>query len=93
MVHLIFNWKGTNLHRNPEIPLQYDERDSFTRIFTLLLKPDNTYKVYINMKEKSSGDLHDFWSFPNKTIDDPTDQKPEDWVETRRIADPVSWLK
>ena len=88
VVHLIFNWKGRTLHRSPQIPLEYDDRDSFTHIFTLLLKPDNTYTVYIDMKEKSSGDLHEFWPFPSKTVDDPTDRKPDDWVESRRMADP-----
>ncbi|CAE7328064.1 crt [Symbiodinium sp. CCMP2456] len=88
VVHLVFNWKGKNLRRSPEISLGYDDRDSFTHIFTFHLKPDNTYSVFIDMKEKSSGELHAFWPFPNKTIDDPTDRKPEDWVETRRIVDP-----
>ncbi|OLP95886.1 Calreticulin [Symbiodinium microadriaticum] len=88
VVHLVLNWKGKNLRRSPEISLGYDDRDSFTHIFTFHLKPDNTYSVFIDMKEKSSGELHAFWPFPNKTIDDPTDRKPEDWVETRRIVDP-----
>ena len=91
VVHLVLNWKGKNLRRSPEISLGYDDRDSFTHIFTFHLKPDNTYSVFIDMKEKSSGELHAFWPFPNKTIDDPTDRKPEDWVETRRIVDPETW--
>ena len=96
VIQLVFNYKGRNLHRNPEIMLDFDERDSKSHIYTLLLKPDNTYKVYVDLKEKSSGSLHEFWDYPNITIDDPTDQKPEGWVEKRRIIDPkvkkpVTW--
>eukprot|EP00434_Breviolum_minutum_P004405 symbB.v1.2.003881.t2/scaffold211.1/size373615/22 len=88
VIHLIFNWKGRLLHRNPEISLDFDERDSKSHIYTLLLSPDNTYKIYIDLREKSSGKLHDFWDFPKMTIDDPTDRKPKDWIEHRRIVDP-----
>lgn len=88
VIHLVFNWKGRNLHRTPEIPLEFEERDSKSHIYTLLLKPDNTYKVYIDLREKSSGSLHEFWDFPKITIDDPTDRKPEGWIEKRRIIDP-----
>ena len=88
VIHLIFNWKGRLLHRNPEISLDFDERDSKSHIYTLLLSPNNTYKIYIDLREKSSGKLHDFWDFPKMTMDDPTDRKPKDWIEHRRIVDP-----
>lgn len=88
VIQLVFNWKGQNLHRNPEIALEFDDRDSKSHVYSLLLKTDNTYKVYMDLQEKSSGSLHEFWDFPNITIDDPTDQKPPNWIEKRRIVDP-----
>ena len=53
--------------------------------------PDNTYEVLFNGESKSSGSLlEDFDPAvnPPAEIDDPEDTKPEDWVDTKRIADP-----
>lgn len=87
-IHLIFTWEGKNLLREPEIKLDYDDKNEYTHLYTLVVKPDNTYVVYLDLKEKSSGSLHEFWAFPNKTNDDPSDSKPSDWVETAKIEDP-----
>lgn len=88
-IHLIFNFKGENLLRNEDIKLDYNDKNAYTHLYTLVLKPDNTYKVYFDLKEKSSGSLHDHWKFPNKTSDDPTDKKPTDWVDVKKIDDPA----
>lgn len=88
-IHLIFNHKGENLLRNEDIKLEYGDKDAHTHLYTLVVKPDNTYKVYLDLKEKSSGSLHDHWNFPNKTSDDPADKKPADWVEVKKINDPA----
>ncbi|CAJ1388242.1 unnamed protein product [Effrenium voratum] len=98
VIHLIFAWRGRQLQRSPEIPLAFDDRDAFSHIYSLVLKPDNTYKVYLDLKEKSSGALHDFWDYPKMTIDDPGDSKPKDWVEARRVIDdekhkPEDWVE
>merc|ERR1739847_76968 len=37
---------------------------------------------------KSTGSLHDDWKFPAKTLDDPSDSKPSDWVDEAMIDDP-----
>lgn len=88
-IHLIFNWKGKNLLRSPDIALEYDDKNEYSHLYTLVMKPDNTYKVYFDLKEKASGNLHDNWDFPNRTHDDPKDAKPADWVETKKIDDPA----
>jgi len=88
-IHLIFNFKGENLLRNQDIKMEYDDKNDYTHIYTLVVKPDNTYKVYFDLKEKSSGSLHEHWNFPNKTSDDPTDKKPADWVDVKKIDDPT----
>merc|ERR1711920_358527 len=87
--HTIFTWGEKNLLRNPDIKLEYDDKNEYTHIYTLHVKPDNTYKVYFGLKEKSSGSLHEFWDFPNKTADDATDKKPADWVDVKKIDDPT----
>jgi calreticulin len=87
-IHLIFNYKGENLVRNQDIKLDYDDKNAFTHLYTLVVKPDNTYKVYFDLKEKSSGSLHDHWNFPNKSSDDASDKKPADWVDVKKINDP-----
>merc|ERR1719316_392199 len=87
-IHAILTFKGENLLRNDDIKLEYDEKNAFTHLYTLVVKPDNTYKVYFDLKEKVSGSLHDHWNFPNKTSDDPTDKKPADWVDESKIRDP-----
>jgi calreticulin len=88
-IHTIFTWKDKNLLRNEDIKLDYDDKNAFTHIYTLVVKPDNTYKVFLDLKEKSSGSLHEFWDFPNKTSDDPADKKPADWVDVKKIDDPA----
>lgn len=87
-IHLIFGFKGENLLRNEDIKLEYGDKDAHTHLYTLVLKPDNTYKVYLDLKEKSSGSLHQHWNFPNKSSDDPADKKPGDWVDVKKINDP-----
>jgi len=87
-IHTIFTWKGKNLLRNPDVALDYDDKNEHTHLYTLVVKPDNTYAVYLDLKEKAAGSLHDSWDFPNKTADDPTDQKPKDWAEVKMMDDP-----
>ena len=53
-------------------------------MYTLIVKADNTFRILINNAEARSGSLlHDVKPSvnPPKEIDDPTDVKPEDWVE------------
>jgi len=88
-IHTIFTWQGKNLLREPDIKLDHDDKNEYTHLYTLVVKPDNTYKVLFDLKEKASGSLHDNWDFPNKTSDDPSDKKPADWVDAKRIDDPA----
>jgi len=84
--HLIFNYKGKNHLINKEIKAESDE---FTHLYTLILKPDNTYKVEIDGTELASGSLAEDWDMlPAKEIKDPKASKPADWVDEKMIADP-----
>jgi len=85
-VHVIFNYNGKNLlwKKEPRFP-----DDKLTHVYTLLVKPDNSYEVYIDQEKKESGKLEEDWDFLEpKEIDDPTDTKPSDWVDEAQIDDP-----
>jgi calreticulin len=85
-VHVIFNYKGKNHLIKKEIT---PESDEFTHVYTLIVKPDNTYEVRIDGDKKQSGNLVDDWDFlPPKKIKDPAQSKPSDWVDEPKIDDP-----
>jgi len=89
-VHLIFrDQKDNNLLKKEDIKLEYDDKNEFTHLYTLILNPDGTYEVLFDGKEKSKGSLLEGWDFPSKEIDDATDTKPADWVEEQKILDPA----
>jgi len=55
----------------------------------LILHPDQTYEVRIDGEKKESGSLTDDWDFlAPKTIKDPSQSKPADWVDAAEIDDP-----
>jgi calreticulin len=84
--HFIVTYKGKNHLIKTDIPT---EHDTFSHVFTLILNPDQTFKVLIDNEEKRSGKLtEDFDFLPPKEINDPSAKKPEDWVDTAKIADP-----
>ena len=63
--------------------------DEFTHLYTLIVKPDNTYEVRIDGSKVESGDLEADWDFlPPKKIKDPEAKKPEDWDDKKKIDDP-----
>lgn len=89
-IHLIFNDQGKNLLKKKDIKLEYEDKDEYTHLYTLVVHPDNSYKVYFDLKERVSGNLHDGdWDFEPKEINDPSDIKPSDWVDTKKIPDPT----
>jgi len=87
-IHAIFNHKGTNLLKTDKISLEYSDKNEFTHLYTLHIKPDGTYEVLFDLESKSKGNLVDHWDFPKKEIDDPDDKKPTDWVDETEIDDP-----
>jgi len=84
-VHVIFNYNGKNLlwKKEPRYP-----DDKLTHVYTLVVKPDNTYEMYIDQEKKESGSLEADWAFLEaKEIDDPSDTKPADWVDEAMMDD------
>merc|ERR1711937_1047866 len=85
-VHVIFEYKGKQFLIKKDIKC---EDDQLTHVYTLVLKPDQTYIVKIDGEEKASGSLVEDWDFlPPKEIKDPDQSKPEDWVDEEMMDDP-----
>merc|ERR1711990_466601 len=84
--HVIFNYKEKNLDKKKEVRA---ESDTLSHLYTLIVKPDNTYEVQIDMNKVDSGSLADGWDFLEpKQIRDPEEKKPADWVDEAEIDDP-----
>lgn len=60
-IHVILNKGSDNLEKKDEIKLDYDEKNEFTHLYTLHLKPDNSAEVFFDQKSKWSGKLSDGW--------------------------------
>jgi len=82
---VIFNYKGENHLIKQEIPCKSDE---FSHLYTLIVKPDQTYQVLIDNQEVKKGTFSDWDFLPPKEINDPSVSKPKDWVEQKEIDDP-----
>merc|ERR1712072_659514 len=85
--HVIFNYKGKNLDKKKEVRC---ESDTLSHLYTLIVKPDNTYEVQIDTNKVDSGSLSDGWDFLEpKQIRDPEDKKPEGYDDIpAKINDP-----
>ncbi|KAJ5086753.1 calnexin precursor [Penicillium alfredii] len=93
-VHFIFR------HKNPKSG-EYEEKhldsppvantSKVTSLYTLIIKPDQTFEILVNGESKKSGSLLEDFSppvNPPKEIDDPKDKKPSTWVDEPKIPDP-----
>ncbi|XP_077973418.1 calnexin-like isoform X2 [Styela clava] len=97
-LHFIFR------HKNPKTG-EYEEKhakkttadlksaytDKAFHLYTLVVNPDNTFKMYLDQKEINSGSLLEDMTpavNPPKEIEDKDDKKPEEWDERERIPDP-----
>jgi len=85
-VHTILSYKGKNHPIKKDVPC---ETDQLTHVYTFILRPDATYSILIDNKDKQSGSLYKDWDLlPPKTIKDPNAKKPEDWDDKEYIPDP-----
>mmetsp|Transcript_15715 Transcript_15715/g.23097 ORF Transcript_15715/g.23097 Transcript_15715/m.23097 type:complete len:412 (-) Transcript_15715:46-1281(-) len=86
--HVILHYdkKDDNLLINKEVKTMSDK---LSHLYTLHIKPDNTFEVKIDNKVEKSGALDAFWDFLEpKEIKDPDQSKPEDWVDDQMMHDP-----
>ena len=93
-VHFIFRHKNQktgvieekHMTEAPQI-----KTDSINHLYTLIVRPDNSFEILIDAESVKQGNLlTDFAPSvnPPKEIDDPTDKKPEDWVDNEMYDDP-----
>uniref|UniRef100_F6QVM9 Calmegin n=1 Tax=Ornithorhynchus anatinus TaxID=9258 RepID=F6QVM9_ORNAN len=76
--------------KRPDVDLKKFYSDRRTHLYTLVLKPDNTYEVLIDQTVVSKGNLLEDVVppvNPPKEIEDPEDKKPDDWDERAKIPD------
>ena len=65
------------------------ETDQATHLYRLVIKPDNTFEVFVDDKSVRAGSLKDEFDFLEpEQIKDPDASKPEDWVDEAKIVDP-----
>ncbi|KAF9116464.1 hypothetical protein BGX27_002496 [Mortierella sp. AM989] len=92
-VHFIFrhknpvsgNYEEKHLQKAPQTKLS-----KLSNLYTLVVRPDQTFEIRINGDVVSSGSLlKDFEPAvnPSREIDDPKDTKPTNWVEEAKIPD------
>ena len=72
---------------------RFDEffADKIPHLFTLIVKPDNSFEIKIDKKVVHFGNLLEDFAppvNPPAEIDDPSDKKPSDWDDRERIPDP-----
>merc|ERR1712146_411273 len=58
--HVIFNYNDKNLDKKSEVSA---EKDTLSHLYTLIVKPDNTYEVQIDMEKVADGSLEEGWPF------------------------------
>lgn len=79
-------WEEKHFGNPPHI-----KNDDASHLYTLRIKPDNQFEIYIDRELVRSGNLLEDMTppvNPPKMIDDPTDKKPADWVDEAQIPDP-----
>ncbi|CAA6673062.1 unnamed protein product [Spirodela intermedia] len=85
-VHAILTREGKNHLIKKDVTC---ETDQLTHVYTFIIRPDSTYSILIDNKEKQTGSLYSDWSIlPPKQIKDPEAKKPEDWDDQEYIPDP-----
>lgn len=81
-------WEEKHFNDTPAI-----RTDKKTHLYTLKLSNDNNFEIYIDKKVMKNGNLLTHMSpsiNPPSEIDDPTDFKPDDWVDDAEIDDPTA---
>lgn len=72
--------------------------NKLTNLYTLVIRPDNTFDIRVNGNVVKSGSLLEEGLFkpsfnPPAEIEDPEDTKPADWVEEPYMPDPEQAVK
>ncbi|XP_011137857.1 calnexin isoform X2 [Harpegnathos saltator] len=68
-------------------------KDKNPHLYTLIIRPDNSYEIKVDNKILNSGSLMDDFIPPVNPpleIEDPDDKQPEDWDDREKIPDPLA---
>jgi len=78
-------------HHLKKTPTPAGTSDKKSHLYTLVIRSDNSFEVFVDKTSSAKGNLltdFDPPLIPSKQIDDPSDEKPEDWVDDAKISDP-----
>ncbi|TKY65333.1 Calreticulin-3 protein [Spatholobus suberectus] len=85
-LHVILSYHGQNY------PIKKDlqcENDRLTHFYTFILRPDASYSVLVDNRERDSGSMYTDWDIlPPRKIKDVKAKKPADWDDREYIEDP-----
>ncbi|KAG6738591.1 hypothetical protein POTOM_058211 [Populus tomentosa] len=85
-LHVILSYQGQNY------PIRKDlecETDKLTHFYTFILRPDASYSVLIDGRERDSGSMYTDWDIlPPRKIKAVKAKKPADWDDREYIDDP-----
>ncbi|CAJ0965885.1 unnamed protein product [Ranitomeya imitator] len=85
-VHVILSYKEKYHLITKNITAKHDE---LTHLYTLIIRPNNSYAVKIDNEVVANGTLEDDWDFLlPRIIKDENATKPADWDDRVKIEDP-----
>ncbi|XP_046395404.1 calnexin-like isoform X2 [Ischnura elegans] len=97
-LHFIFRHKNplngtySEKHcRKPKDRVEEPMKDKRPHLYTLIVRPDNSFEVRVDHKVVNEGSLLEDFNpevNPPAEIDDPTDSQPVDWDDREKIPDP-----
>ncbi|KAJ9178519.1 hypothetical protein P3X46_010397 [Hevea brasiliensis] len=85
-LHVILSYQGQNYPIKRDIQC---ETDKLTHFYTFILRPDASYSILIDNRERESGSMYTDWDIlPPRKIKDTNAKKPADWDDREYIDDP-----
>lgn len=87
-VHIIFNYKGKNLLSKKQYSVP---KDSKTHLYRLTVHPDQKFSLLIDGEvSEDHVEIEKNWDvYAPRTIPNPDETKPADWVDDKEIEDPT----
>ncbi|XP_023645182.1 calreticulin-3 [Capsella rubella] len=85
-LHVILSYQGQNYPIKKDLQCETDKLNHF---YTFILRPDASYSVLVDNKEREFGSMYTDWDIlPPRKIKVKNAKKPEDWDDREYIDDP-----
>ncbi|AEE28293.1 calreticulin 3 [Arabidopsis thaliana] len=85
-LHVIVSYQGQNYPIKKDLQCETDKLNHF---YTFILRPDASYSVLVDNKEREFGSMYTDWDIlPPRKIKVKNAKKPEDWDDREYIDDP-----